>query len=204
MLSDRVRSWITHQVANYGVNLLAGFTLLAVSRGLGIWVAGTLSVCTVAVGLVYAAARPYRRVYRPHRIPMRYRGGDLRREAQAHSPRVWHVIGGQNPAGAALYGPYVKLRPGTYIADFRLRVRQDVPGQGTFCFDVAHSVGDSEAEPVGNARAWVNDDTGGQYGYRSHRFVVEHEWAEHNFEFRIIANEPGVEIWVDEITVTRC
>ncbi|HUT75308.1 MAG TPA: nucleotide-binding protein [Armatimonadota bacterium] len=142
------------------------------------------------------------RVYPAYLEPMLRQGGDLVDDADATSGRVWHVppYGQSSPN---LYGPYKTLRVGNYRVVFWMKMNPDParPGQGRISCDIAYSKGDSfkvlKEEPN------VKPPPPGRYEQRSLIFDVREEMKDARFEFRVFQREPGIELWVDKITITR-
>jgi predicted nucleotide-binding protein len=147
------------------------------------------------------------KVYPAYLEPMRQHGGDFRPDTKALSPTVWHVPAYSVPPikpAPVLYGPYVNLEPGGYVAHFRLRMNRDPehPKKGRVRCDVVWSRPGSDTVPVNGER---DVRPGRRRGYedKTMGFTVTEEMKDVLFEFRVCQDEPGIELWVDQITIAR-
>lgn len=63
-------------------------------------------------------------------------------DAQAHGERAWEVrVGEEAPSAHALYGPYVELEPGDYVAFVRMKLLEDAGEESVAEVDACVSFG---------------------------------------------------------------
>jgi len=154
----------------------------------------------VLVGVVtWVYLRRNRRVYRCH-DQLKHEFGEPLLDAASQAGTVWHGIGGGSGVSAMLYGPYHRLRKGTYLASFRSKVAITEPDAYVY-YDVAHSRGAGPTGVVQEGR--IVSATGQHYRDGLLGFVVTKELSKGQWEWRVRLPVQGVEVWADTVTIER-
>ena len=129
---------------------------------------------------------------------MLQQGGDLVDDPapDAQSDRVWHVpaYGRSTPH---LYGPYTTLPVGRYLVVFWMKMKPDParPGCGRISCHIVYPKGTLNEETT------IKPPSPGRYEGKSLKFNVREEIED--VEFRVFQREPGIELWVDTITIKQ-
>jgi len=194
---DAVRFHVRSFAENLVASVLGGLVVYWISRGLGLYAGIAIGVIAILSGIIYMLLWRTRWVFPADALSQR--GGQFVDDPDVPGHKVWKAVGGERPDEAVLDGPQHKLRPGTYMAVFRMKIQQEQPGKTAFYHDVAYVRG--TADPAVAEAKWINDDTNGHYEDRKLRFQVSQDTRGANYEYRVRVGNPGVTVWIDRIDV---